>query len=85
MKYALTGMVAAAALAAVALSPGTAEAGRGHHYGGWGGGWGGPGFGVYVGPRSYYHSYGYRPYRPYYNRYSYGYGPRWKYRHRYYD
>ena len=77
MKYALTGIAAAAALAVVALTPGTADAGwRGGW--GWGGGWG-PGFGIYVGPRPYYrnYSYGYPcGYHPYYNRYSYGYGPR---------
>jgi hypothetical protein len=77
MKYALTGIAAAAALAVVALTPGTADAGWRGGY--WGGGWG-PGFGVYVGPRPYYRNY-YGPrygYRPYYgNRYSYRYGPRW--------
>jgi hypothetical protein len=77
MKYALTGIAAAAALALVALTPGTADAGWRGGY--WGGGWG-PGFGIYVGPRPYYRNY-YGPrygYRPYYgNRYSYRYGPRW--------
>jgi hypothetical protein len=77
MKYALTGIAAAAALAVVALTPGTADAGWRGGY--WGGGWG-PGFGVYVGPRPNYRNY-YGPrygYRPYYgNRYSYRYGPRW--------
>jgi hypothetical protein len=77
MKYALTGIAAAAALAVVALTPGTADAGWRGGY--WGGGWG-PGFGIYVGPRPYYRNY-YGPrygYRPYYgNRYSYRYGPRW--------
>jgi hypothetical protein len=51
MKYALTGLAAAAAIAAVALTPATADAG-------WrGGGWG-PGFGIYLGPRPYYRNYG---------------------------
>lgn len=83
MKYALTGIAAAAALAVVALTPGTADAGWRGGY--WGGGWG-PGFGIYVGPRPYYRNY-YGPrygYRPYYNnRYSYRYGPRWN-RHGWY-
>jgi hypothetical protein len=85
MKYVVTGLAAAAALAAVALTPGTADAGWRH--GGWGGGWGGPGVGIYVNPRPYYrgYSYGYRPYRYSYNRYSYRYGPRWNDRNRYYD
>ena len=56
MKYALTGLAAAAALAAIALTPATADAGWRGGY--WGGGWG-PGFGVYVGPRPYYRNYGY--------------------------
>jgi hypothetical protein len=79
MKYTLTGLAAAVALAAVALTPETADAGWRGGY--WGGGWG-PGFGIYVGPRPYYrnygYGYGYRPYyNPYYNHdhYSYGYGP----------
>ena len=38
MKYALTGLAAAAALAAVALTPATADAGWRGGY--WGGGWG---------------------------------------------
>ena len=38
MKYTLTAIAAAGALAIIALSPGTAEAGWRH--GGWGGGWG---------------------------------------------
>lgn len=81
MKYAMTG-IAAAALAVVALTPVAAEAGWRGGY--WGGGWG-PGFGIYIGPRPYYRDYSYR-YRPYYyDRYSYGYGPRWKHRYRYYD
>ena len=64
MKYALTGLAAAAALAAVALTPATADAGWRGGY--WGGGWG-PGFGIYVGPRPYYRNYGYGyGYRPYY-------------------
>lgn len=82
MKYAMTGIAAAAVLAVVALTPGAAEAGWRGGY--WGGGWG-PGFGIYIGPRPYYRDYSYR-YRPYYyDRYSYGYGPRWKHRYRYYD
>ena len=64
MKYALTGLAAAVALAAVALTPATADAGWRGGY--WGGGWG-PGFGIYVGPRPYYRNYGYGyGYRPYY-------------------
>ena len=47
----LTDLAAAAALAAVALTPATADAG-------WGGGWG-LGFGIYVGPHPYYRKYGY--------------------------
>ena len=74
MKYALTGLAAAVALAGVALTPATADAGWRGGY--WGGGWG-PGFGIYVGPRPYYrnygYGYGYRPY--YYDRYAYRYGP----------
>ena len=79
MKYALTGLAGLIALGLVGLAPDTASAGYR--------GWGGPGFGIYVGPRygyrSYGYGYGYRPY--YYNRYSYGYGPRWRYRHRDWD
>jgi len=85
MKYTLPAIAAAAALAIIALSPGTAEAGWRH--GGWGGGWG-PGFGVYLGPRPYYRDYSYRyRYRPpYYGNYAYGYpAPWWRHRDRYYD
>ena len=72
MKYTLTAIAAAAALAIFALSPGTADAGWRH--GGWGGGWG-QGFGVYLGPRPYYRDYSYRyRYRPpYYDNYANGY------------
>ena len=76
MKYALTGLAAAVALAGVALTPAIADAGWRGGY--WGGGWG-PGLGIYVGPRPYYRNYGYGyGYRPYYgyDRYSYRYGPR---------
>ena len=81
MNYALMGLTGLMALGLVALAPQTASA----HHGGWG--WGGrPGFGIYIGPRYSYRSYGYGGYRPYYHhRYSYGYGPRWKYRYRDYD
>jgi hypothetical protein len=85
MKYTLPAIAAAAALAIIALSPGTAEAGWRH--GGWSGGWG-PGFGVYLGPRPYYRDYSYRyRYRsPYYGNYAYGYpAPWWRHRDRYYD
>ena len=68
MKYALAGLAAAVALAGLALTPATADAGWRGGY--WGGGWG-PGLGFYVGPRPYYG----------YDRYSYRYGPR---RHRWY-
>jgi hypothetical protein len=61
MKYALTGLAGVIALGLVGLAPDTASAG----YRGWGGGWGGPGFGIYVGPRYGYRSYGYGyGYRP---------------------
>ena len=53
MKYALTGLAAAVALAGVALTPAAADAG-------WSGGyWGGGRLGIYVGPRPYYRNYGY--------------------------
>ena len=60
MKYALTSIATAAALAVIALAPCTAEAG-------WRGGWG-PGFGIYIGPPALLSDYSYRyRYRtPYY-------------------
>ncbi|MGZ8400475.1 MAG: hypothetical protein ACXWVI_04145 [Methyloceanibacter sp.] len=82
MKYALTGLAAAAALAAVADPSDRrrwlARRVLGRRLG--------PGFGVYVGPRPYYRNYGYGyGYRPYYrDSYAYRYGPRWKYRRGWY-
>jgi hypothetical protein len=82
MKYLMTAIVAAVALGAVTLAPGTAEARR--HYGGWGV-WG-PGVGITIGPRYGYRHYGNRHAYRHYGwrhrdwRYSRNYGPRWRYR-----
>jgi hypothetical protein len=82
MKYAMTGIAAAAALAVVALTPAAAEAGWRGGY--WGGGWvlASASISARV-PIIGITPTGTVPY--YYDRYSYGYGPRWKHRYRYYD